>query len=126
MNQKISDIVKYAFLHFDGKRYNLGKWVIMPNHVHFLVTPLKGNSLQQITHSWKSFTANEINRKLNKTGLLWQSESYDHIIRNEKQLKAIEEYIINNPVKAKLRNGFQCSSGILPENDDTGWKPMLH
>lgn len=109
----ISDIVKNALLHFDDNRYKLGKWVIMPNHVHLLVTPLKENLLHQITHSWKSFTANKINSKLNKTGNLWQEESYDHIVRNKRQLKFIEEYIINNPEKAKLKKGFQASSDLM-------------
>ena len=98
-NMKIYNIVKNALLHFDEERYNLGEWVIMPNHVHLLVTPKKGFTINDIIHSWKSFTANKVNEMLNRTGALWQDESYDHIIRNNKQLKAVEKYIIGNPIK---------------------------
>ncbi len=69
----------------------------MPNHVHVLITPLNGYSIDKITHSWKSFTANQINRKTNKKGIVWQHESYDPIVRSEKQLYLIERYIIDNP-----------------------------
>ncbi len=96
-NKAVLDIVKNALLHFEGKRYKLGEWVIMPNHVHVLVKPLNSWPIEKITHSWKSFTANEINIKIGKTGIVWQHESYDHIVRSEKQLSLIELYIINNP-----------------------------
>ncbi len=112
-DQAISNMVKKAFLHFDKKRYDLGAWVIMPNHTHLIVTPYENNSIQEITHSWKSFTAHEINNSLKKQGEIWQHESFDHIIRNEKQLHAIEKYIIENPIKAKLKKGYQCSTSTM-------------
>ena len=105
-----SNLVRDTLLFFDGIKYKLGKWVIMPNHAHILVTPIADYSLKEITHSWKSFSAMEINKLIGKKGPVWQAESYDHIIRNVSQLCAIEDYIINNPSKAKLRTGFQLSS----------------
>ncbi|MEI8045329.1 MAG: transposase [Verrucomicrobiota bacterium] len=69
----------------------------MPNHVHVLVKPLNGHRLADITHSWKSFTANQINRRLGKTGQLWQHESYDHIVRHGKAMEEIRRYIRKNP-----------------------------
>ena len=97
VNKEISDIVKNALLYFESERYKLGEWVIMPNHLHVLLTPLNGWSIEKITHTWKSFTANQINKKMNKTGNVWQHESYDHIVRSEKQLNLIAQYIIDNP-----------------------------
>ncbi|MCK5843200.1 MAG: transposase [Victivallales bacterium] len=108
-DRRISDIVKNALSHFDGEKYTLGAWVIMPNHTHIVVTPLDKHSLERITHSWKSFTANEINKKLQRKVPLWQGESFDHIIRNMKQLRVIEKYILANPAKANLKSGFQYS-----------------
>jgi len=113
--KKVSSIVKNALLYFDGKRYNLGEWVIMPNHVHAIVTPLDNFSVEKITHSWKSYTAHEINNELNRDGIVWQHESYDHIIRNSKQLEFISKYIIENPIKGNCKNIAQCSSSVSLE-----------
>ncbi len=96
-DEKITKIVSEAFQHFNNQRYILDEWVIMPNHVHILVKPLEGYSLTEILHSWKSFTANEINKATGNKGQLWMHESYDHIVRNEKALQAIRRYIWNNP-----------------------------
>jgi len=90
-------IVDNALRHFAGQRYELDEYVIMPNHVHVLVKPFAGHRLADITHSWKSFTANQINQRLGKTGQLWQHESYDHIVRNEQAMDAIRQYIRANP-----------------------------
>ena len=92
-NQKIvSDALRF----FEHQRYELDELIIMPNHVHVLVNPMPGFRLDDILHSWKSFTANQINRRLGNTGQLWQHESYDHIVRNERALNAIRKYIREN------------------------------
>ncbi|MCD6355028.1 MAG: transposase [Prolixibacteraceae bacterium] len=97
-----AQIVSNALKHFEGERYQLDEWVVMPNHVHILVKPLNNYRLSDITHSWKSFTANEINKNINSSGQLWMHESYDHIVRNEKAFKAIKNYIRQNPQKAGI------------------------
>lgn len=58
--------------------------------------------LSKIMHSLKSYTANEANRFLGRTGPFWQRESYDHLVRDDRELVRIAEYIAHNPVKAKL------------------------
>ena len=97
-----AQIVANALKYFEGKRYKLDEWVVMPNHVHLLVKPFENYSLSDITHSWKSFTANEINKNINSFGQLWMHESYDHIVRNEKAFRAIKKYIRENPAKAGI------------------------
>lgn len=99
----ISKIVEEALLKFDKVRYDLGSWVIMPNHVHVLVRPRKGYPLSKILHSWKSFTATKINKLLNRSRPLWQKESYDHIVRSESAQKRIEKYIDESPKKARIK-----------------------
>ena len=81
----------------------------MPNHVHVIVMPINSSQIEKNCHSWKSFSATQINKKLNSKGQIWQHESYDHIIRNEVQLSFYEIYILENPKKAKLEYGFQVS-----------------
>jgi type I restriction enzyme R subunit len=98
-------IVGDALRFFDGERYGLGDFVVMPNHLHVLVAPAAGHELSVILQSWKRFTAREINRRIACTGSLWQSESFNHIVRSEEQFARFRRYIAENPVKARLREG---------------------
>ena len=90
---EIRQIVEDALHHFEGERYYLDEFVVAANHVHVIVTPHPGFELSEILHSWKSFTSKMINRKLGKTGVFWQKESFDHILRNPDQLERLRIYI---------------------------------
>ncbi len=96
-----AEIIANTMNHFDRQRYRLDHWVIMPNHIHALLLVLPGHSLKRILHSWKSFSANQINRYLAQHGTLWRSESFDCIVRNTLQLEKFRWYIIENAEKAK-------------------------
>jgi REP element-mobilizing transposase RayT len=72
----------------------------MANHVHVLVTPLV--SASKLLQSVKGYSAREANKLLERTGPFWQSESYDHWIRDEPEFKSVRRYIENNPVRAGL------------------------
>lgn len=65
---EVADVVAGALKHFDGSRYRLHAWCVMPNHVHVVFQPLDGHTLPEILHSWKSFTAKQTNRLLGRTG----------------------------------------------------------
>lgn len=97
-----ADIVRGALRHFDGERYILDEFVVMPNHIHVLVKPLPGRGLADILHSWKSYTAKELNQRLGRTGQVWQHESFDHLVRNEAAMDAIRRYICENPQRARI------------------------
>src|SRR5574341_1109150 len=101
-DDRLAEIVENALLHFDGERYALHAWCVMPNHVHTLFTPETGFKMSRITHSWKSFTANKCNQVLNRTGKFWEREPFDRYIRNEQHYRNALAYIENNPVKAGL------------------------
>jgi type I restriction enzyme R subunit len=90
---------------FNGERYLLGDFVIMPNHVHLLAVPREEFPLNKTLHSWKSFSAKRINSHLDRTGPLWQHESFDHIVRHRGQLQRLRDYIADNPRKANLAAG---------------------
>lgn len=100
-------LVLKACRHFDGKRYHLWSAVVMSDHVHLLLTPMEHKKgewypLSQILHSIKSFSSKEINKILNREGIVWQDESFDRIVRDEKEFLEKWEYIRNNPVKKGL------------------------
>ena len=99
---------RYYF--FDNDRYSMGDFIVMPNHVHLLVTPTTGWQISDLLHSWKRFSARKINERMQQEGKLWQHESYDHIVRNEEQLKRIKKYIKNNSKNLKAGE-FLCHEG---------------
>ena len=100
---ELSKIVADSLLFFDGDRYHIGDFVVMPNHVHLLVCLLEDTNLLKQCRSWKKFSANRINKALDKTGRFWQEESFDHLVRSPEQFCAIQQYIRKNP--SHLQNG---------------------
>jgi Rad3-related DNA helicase/REP element-mobilizing transposase RayT len=131
---ELSRVVAEALRHFDGERYILGHYVVMPNHVHVLVRPVGEHALSDILHSWKSFTAHEINRLLGRKGRVWQDESFDHIVRKETDVERFAAYIRENPLKAGLKAGesvLGAGSGVGGDsqppdggNRSTGRRPV--
>ena len=83
---EIAAVVEENFLHFDGDRYRLLAWVVMPNHVHVLVEILQ-MPMSLVVKNWKSYTAKEINRRLGRTGDFWQEDYFDRYMRDEAHLK---------------------------------------
>lgn len=68
---EIAAIVEDNLLNFDGTRYRLLAWCVMPNHVHVMVDIEPGITLGEVCHSWRSYTAKKINKLLGRTGVVW-------------------------------------------------------
>jgi REP element-mobilizing transposase RayT len=88
-------------------RIRLHAVVIMPDHVHLLLSPLRDGegwpfALVDILQCLKSATAHRINKLLRHSGPVWEEESFDHILRSDESLREKCEYIRQNPVKAGL------------------------
>ena len=98
----IAALVEGALRHFDGERYRLLAWCIMPNHVHVLIETKEGFPLGSVLHSWKSFTSGEANKLLGRRGEFWQREYLDRYVRNAEHYAAVIAYIEGNPVNAGL------------------------
>ena len=99
---RVAGKVEEAMLFFDGSRYRLEAWDVMPNHVHAMLTPIAGWELGQILHSWKSYTSKESNKLLGRSGEFWQKENFDRYVRDERHYCNAIAYIEDNPVKAGL------------------------
>lgn len=84
---RVAELVENALLHFDGERYRLLAWCVMPNHVHVVAHFDQGHSLADVVHSWKSFTASEANRILRRRGAFWFREYWDRFIRDDRHLQ---------------------------------------
>jgi type I restriction enzyme R subunit len=108
-----SKIVADTLHFFDGSRYFLGDFVVMPNHVHLLCCLIGETEIEAQCRSWKKFAAKEINALLGRKGRFWQEESFDHLVRSADYFDHLRSYIAENPVKARLKPGeffhYQCS-----------------
>lgn len=89
-------LVADALCFFDGQRYELISYCVMPNHVHVVATLRE--SLAKTVHSWKSFVAHAAGEKL------WAREYFDRLIRDDRDLEATVAYVRDNPRKAGLGN----------------------
>jgi REP element-mobilizing transposase RayT len=98
-------ILSEVMLRFDGVRYDMASFVLMPNHVHTLFQLRGTTQLDNLLKAWKGASARKINLHLNRRGTLWVDESRDTSIRNPDHLVRSYNYIRNNPEKAGLRKG---------------------
>ena len=96
-----------SILRFDGTKLAVHAAVIMPTHVHLLIEPFakQGEELSLILKGIKGSSACAANKILGLSGSFWLDESYDHIVRSEKQYRHFLNYIEQNPIKAKLKEG---------------------
>lgn len=107
------DITLGCCLHDHGIRYTLHVAVVMPDHVHLILTPLSDEkrrgivSLIKIMRAIKGASARAINQKLGQHGAVWQDESFDHVLRASENLDAKIEYVLQNPVRAGLVQEWQ-------------------
>ena len=101
----LAAIVADSLRHFDGQRYLLGDFVVMPNHVHLLTCLLGATGVEEQCYSWKKYMATKINRALGQRGRFWHEESFDHLVRNPDQFDRLRHYIADNPKAAGLSAG---------------------
>jgi len=93
------DVVASALRHWDGIRCNLLAFVVMDDHVHVLLSLLEGTALERLLQSWKGFTGHRLVKEFSRKARVWQQESYDHVVRNDKELEQLVTYIADNPQK---------------------------
>jgi REP element-mobilizing transposase RayT len=102
---ELAKIVGDAVLFYRDTKYDLDRFVVMPNHVHAIVQFRTGANLKTVSESWMRFTARKINAATGGTGAFWQPEPFDHIIRGPEQFAYLQNYTADNPEKANLRPG---------------------
>lgn len=117
----IRELVREKLFMDDGDKYRLDAFSIMANHVHAVFRPFLDlpnlrevrdqgrprfvtdeQTLAEIMQSLKGVTAREANKVLKRRGSFWETESFDHYVRNEVEFERIVKYTLNNPVKARL------------------------
>lgn len=103
-NRRAAQVVADSLMYFDGIRYLLYAWCVMPNHVHVVFSCLDGFDTSSILHSLKGFTSREINKIFGRSGTLWQAESFDRCIRDSRELERTIDYVLGNPEAAGMQN----------------------
>ena len=102
------DIAMACCRHDHRRKYELYVAVVMPDHVHMILTPAINEvrqevfSLVEIMRGIKGASAWSINRSLQRRGPVWQEESFDHVLRSSEGLDAKVEYILQNPIRKGL------------------------
>jgi len=95
-------------LHDNDAKYFLHAAIVMPDHLHLIFTPLVNpenreiDSLAEIMGGIKGASAQLINRELDRQGRVWQTESFDRVLRSSESLDAKVAYILDNPIRAGL------------------------
>jgi REP element-mobilizing transposase RayT len=98
---RVAGLVRSSIQHCARADCDVHAWVIMPNHVHLLLTPHR--DVSSLLCSLKGYSARQANELLGRKGQpFWQDESYDHLVRNGEEFRRIGKYIVDNPVKAGL------------------------
>jgi REP element-mobilizing transposase RayT len=113
---RVATMLAKSLHHFNHQRYDLDAFCIMPNHVHLVYKPLlkddkNYHSMSSIMHSIKSYSSKEANHLLGRRGVFWQSENYDHVVRNENEWRRIINYVLDNPIAA----------GLVDRREDWKW-----
>lgn len=115
--KEITDIVIKALQFWEGAKLKNFAFSIMPNHIHWVFELFKNDKeghpvyLQDVLQSVKRFSSYHINIEENRNGRLWQKESFDTTIRDEKHLYYAVQYTLNNPVKAGLAADWRNWAG---------------
>ena len=104
-----------AIRFFDGDRYNVHAWCLMPNHAHVLLTMYGAWLPTTIMGSWKSYSAKEINKALGRSGDFWQDEGFDHLVRGPNSFARICRYVWENP-RTLTDWPWVGGAGELPES----------
>jgi putative transposase len=101
-------IDEWTFAH-DRHGWAVGRYVIMPDHVHFFCRPEReANTLSQFMGAWKRWSsrrAHQAGRPRSATTAtvpLWQREFFDHVIRSSESYSEKWNYVFENPVRAGL------------------------
>ena len=123
-NSAARKVVENALLHFDGERYRLDSFVVMPNHVHVLVASRMDYSLSDIVKGWKSYTGHELVKQFGATAPVWQKEYFDHIVRSPESLEKFRNYIAENPQRlVRVRDGDVASTNRQQTSEVTSPSP---
>jgi putative transposase len=123
------DIVLGCCVHDHERRYRLRVAVVMPEHVHVILTPLIDESrrtiisLVEIMKAIKGASSHAVNRRVRSRRTVWQEESFDRVVRSSESLDAKVSYILENPVRRGLVSDWREYKWIWQAPEESPFKP---
>ncbi len=119
-------LVLSACRHWHGRKMTLHAAVVMPDHVHLLLTPWlypdgSAVALSELSHSIKSYSSNQVNQLIGRRGPLWMQERWDRIMRHEQEFAETWEYICTNPERAGLGEKYEGIWTSETGFEEGGW-----
>jgi putative transposase len=121
----VAELVELILLSADGHDYRMLAWVVMPNHIHFVVD-VWDVPLAKLIGGWKGKSSRLANGLLHRGGKFWQEDYYDTLVRDESHLQRAIRYTEQNPVKAFLANTARewpwCSAHHRDEYERLPWQ----
>jgi REP element-mobilizing transposase RayT len=123
------DLVLGCCIHDHGRRYRLGVAVVMPDHVHLILTPSTDEtrhtitSLVEIMKAIKGASSHAVNRRAGSCGSIWQEESFDRVVRSSESLDAKIDYILQNPVRKALVSDWREYKWIWKSPAESPFSP---
>ena len=116
----LATVMADALRFYEDSKCSVLCFIVMPNHVHAVMSPLAGNELEEVLQRMKGWVARQINRELGQKSTIWAQESYDRIIRDEEHLFRAVQYVGRNGRAAGLGDG-EYLRWICEEWIDAGW-----
>jgi REP element-mobilizing transposase RayT len=109
----IASVIREAAAFYHAKRWWVHLWLIMPDHLHALLSFPESESIIGVAGDWKRYVARE-------TGVAWQKGFFDHRLRGDESFEEKARYIRMNPVRAGLVNTKEEWSFVFTAQDLDG------
>jgi len=93
-------LVKMLFHYRDQGRYQLHGFVVMPEHLHILLTPAPNQTIERCAQCIKGGFSHEVRKQF--AGEVWQTGFHEHRIREDEDFRKQLGYIAANPGKRGL------------------------
>jgi len=107
-----ADIIVAILQHYrEAEAYQLHAFVLMPNHLHVLLTPSRTTSIEKAMQLIKGASSHEIHKHLGTRMEIWQSGFHEATIRDASDYLSKIRYIHQNPVAA----------GLAPSPEEWAW-----
>ena len=100
---RVGRLVAHSLRHLQNQgRAETLAFVVMPDHLHWLLVLGNAPSLSVLMHSLKGFSGKQVRQALDSSGPIWQRGFHDHALRRDEDVRVVARYIVANPLRAGL------------------------
>jgi len=123
----VATVIRYR----DAGEFQIHEYVVMPDHIHLLLTPREGSSIARAMQLIKGGFSHELHQSESKLNAVWQQRYQERRVRDLNEYASFARYIRENPVRkglASVASDYQYSSAAASVRLDEcpGLKPQTH